>query len=316
MTWSPEQKRLSEEAAAWHLRLQAEDCSVAEREAFAAWCEEDPRHLAEYQAMEALWRLARHLPPTDVKRRTRQRRPTLMRLGWAAVTCCGLWMAGWYGGLLPSSVRYYSATAGLQRIDLQDGSQVSLNTHTALFYCQFIDRRDVYLRAGEAFFEVHHDRFHPFTVNTQRGEIRVTGTRFDVWNTPSDLIVTVADGRVRVTPEGQTQVVELTAGMQARYLAKQRPEIRQANVQALLAWRQGQLVLDGQSLGEVLPLIGRYLQREVSVADAQAAAMRPGGIYDVASLERLLFQLPKILPVEVTTQADGSVLVASRYRAL
>jgi transmembrane sensor len=104
--------------------------------------------------------------------------------------------------------------------------------------------------------------------------------------------------------------------MQARYMAEQRPEIRQADVQALLAWRQGQVVLDGQSLGEVLPLIGRYLQRDVRVADAQAAAMRPGGIYDVASLEGLLYQLPKILPVDVTTQADGSVLVASRYKAL
>lgn len=316
MTWPAEQKRLSEEAATWHLRLQAEDCSVAEREAFSSWCAEDPRHLAEYQAIEALWGLAGDLPPTAVKERPRQRRLGLMRLGCAVATCCGLWLAGWYGGLLPSAVRYYSAKAELQRINLPDGSQVSLNTHTALFYSEFIDRRDVYLPGGEAFFDVHHDRLHPFTVNTPQGEIRVTGTRFDVWNTRNDLIVTVADGRVRVTPEGQAQVFELTAGMQARYLAQQRPEIRQADVQALLAWRQGQLVLDGQSLGEVLPLIGRYLQRDVRAADDQAAAMRPGGIYAIGSLERLLYQLPKILPVEVTTQADGSVLVASRYKAL
>ncbi|KUM43957.1 FecR family protein [Pseudomonas sp. EpS/L25] len=316
MTWSAEQQRLSEEAATWHLRLQAEDCSAAERDAFNAWCAQDPRHLAEYQAIETLWGLAGHLPPTPAQFRPRLRRRRLLRLSCALATCCGLWLAGWYGGLLPSSVRYYGATAGMQQISLPDGSQVSLNTHTSLFYGDFIDRRDLYLPAGQAFFEVHHDRFHPFTVKTRQGEIRVTGTRFDVWNTGNDLIVTVAEGRVRVTPEGRTQVVELTAGMQARYLAGHGPEIRHTDVQALLAWRQGQLVLDGQSLGEVLPLIGRYLERDVRVADAQAAAMRPGGIYSVAALEKLLYQLPKILPVEVTTQQDGSVLVASRYKAL
>ncbi|WP_031325387.1 FecR/PupR family sigma factor regulator, partial [Pseudomonas taiwanensis] len=53
---------ITDAAAHWCMRLHAEDCSVAEREAFARWLAADPRHAEEYQAMLEIWQTADLLP--------------------------------------------------------------------------------------------------------------------------------------------------------------------------------------------------------------------------------------------------------------
>ena len=70
-----------------------------------------------------------------------------------------------------------------QRINLilSDGTNVWLNANTSFRYpALFSDKnRTVYLD-GEAYFEVSANKKKPFIVKTQQGDIRVTGTSFNV----------------------------------------------------------------------------------------------------------------------------------------
>ncbi|MBC7211531.1 MAG: DUF4880 domain-containing protein [Pseudomonas sp.] len=50
-----EEDAITDAAAHWCMRLHADDCTAAEREAFGQWLASDPRHAEEYQAMLEIW---------------------------------------------------------------------------------------------------------------------------------------------------------------------------------------------------------------------------------------------------------------------
>ncbi|WP_413043690.1 FecR family protein [Pseudomonas sp. YJ42] len=322
--------RLSAEAALWCTRLHDKDCTDEERRDFARWVAEDPRHRAEYDAMLAIWQLAEGLKPAGASAlahpttppvRPRRRRDPGRIAAAAAVlvlTVATLWSAGWSASLLPSRVGYYTAEDAPRQVILADNSHVQLNSHTRLFFASYRDRRSVWLNGGgEAFFEVRHDRAQPFTVHTDNGQVRVTGTRFNVWTNPQQLLVTLLDGSVTLSPpEGVSgNSAQLMPGMQARYTqASRRIEVNQVAPAGAIAWIEGKLVLDDLPLSSALPLINRYLDKPASLGDDEAAGMRIGGVYQTNDLRALIDSLPVVLPVELTRRDDGSTVLVSRNK--
>lgn len=319
---------LSAEAARWCSRLHEADCTQAERDAFDAWCAEDPRHRDEYLAMLEIWRLAERLqaparaPLSHPPRTTaRPRRSRIKRFATAAAIAClalgTVWSTGWSAGWLPSRIGYYSATDAPREVRLADDSQVRLNAHSSLFFALYRDRRDARLGSGgEAYFSVSHNALQPFTVRTDNGSVRVTGTRFNVWTDANQMLVTLLEGSVVVNPPPgvDSNSAQLTPGMQARYSsATGQIELAQVAPGDAVAWLDGRLVLQDQPLQAAIPQINRYLAHPVRLDDPAVAAMRIGGIYDTSDLQALVDSLPKVLPLEMRRHDDGSITLASRY---
>ncbi|WP_447748794.1 FecR family protein [Pseudomonas nicosulfuronedens] len=343
MTSSPapfDDDRISAEAAHWCARLHDEACSDAERAEFAQWLALDPRHEAEYQAMLEIWALSELLPPTprttptptltaptplggSRPRSTRRPRNGKRIAAVAAgmlVAVGALWSAGWSAGWLPSKVGYYAAQPGAREVQLADGSKVELNSDSQLIFADFRDRRSAWLKSGgEAYFQVTHDTMQPFSVYTDNGSVRVTGTRFNVWTDPSQMLVTLLEGSVVVSPPDSVDgnSAQLTPGMQARFSqGNPRIELAQVAPAGAIAWTEGKLVIDDLTLQAAIPLINRYLKQPVLVGDATVAAMRIGGIYRTDDLQALVDSLPKVLPLERRTDSQGRTVLASRYAQL
>jgi len=72
-------------------------------------------------------------------------------------------------------------------IVLTDGTRITLNSKSSLRYpTNFTGKtREVYL-SGEAFFDVHKDHEHPFIIHTEKMNIKVLGTAFNVKSYPND----------------------------------------------------------------------------------------------------------------------------------
>jgi transmembrane sensor len=107
--------------------------------------------------------------------------------------------------------------------------------------------------------------------------------------------------------------LRLEPAMQARYRHGDfTPQVSQtyANDQSL-AWRSGKLVLDNLALTDALPLINRYLNKPVMLADHSAGSIRLGGIYNIKELNSLVASLPKVLPVYLTRNQDGNPVLNS-----
>jgi transmembrane sensor len=89
-----------------------------------------------------------------------------------------------------------------QRLILSDGTIVTLNSGTSFKYpLSFGDKnREVYLN-GEAFFEVHKDREHPFIIHTNKMNVRVLGTAFNIksYDNESRSETSLIHGSIEVT---------------------------------------------------------------------------------------------------------------------
>src|SRR6187402_1943036 len=68
-----------------------------------------------------------------------------------------------------------------ERLVLPDGTTVTLNSGTAFRYPLYFGNktREVYLN-GEAYFDVHKDHAHPFIIHTQKMNVKVLGTAFNI----------------------------------------------------------------------------------------------------------------------------------------
>ncbi len=311
---------ITDAAAHWCMRLHASDCTPAERQAFTQWHDSHPLHAFEYAAMLEIWDVADHLPrhePTSgvvpLKPRSRLRTYAVA----AAICLAALPLAaftGWEAGWLPSSYERFEATQqGLRQVTLGDGSQVELNLGTELVYSNYKDQRRVTLKKGEAFFKVSHDSTHPFIVRAGQGQVRVTGTQFNVWTYEDQVRVMLLEGSVQIASDQVHGSVPLTPGMQASYqLGDATPRIRPISPNdTALAWRQGKLILDNLALADALPLINRYLNKPVMLADANTGAIRIGGIYNINEVNNLIPSLPKVLPVYLTQNQDGNPVLNS-----
>ncbi|WP_300627955.1 FecR family protein [Pseudomonas sp.] len=305
---------ITDAAAHWCMRLHAEDCSAADRQAFEQWHDAHPLHAFEYAAMLEIWDVADHLPrstPAPIVMPFKPR-PRWHTYAVAAAICLAALplaaFTGWETGWLPSAYKHFEAVNGLRTVTLGDGSQVDLNLGTELVYSDYKDRRQVTLKKGEAFFNVTHDGDHPFVVQAGDGQIRVTGTQFNVWKYEDQVRVMLLEGSVQIASDLVHGSVPLTPGMQASYhQGDATPQVAAIKPDdTALAWRSGKLVLDNLALADALPLINRYLSKPVMLADAGTGAIRIGGIYNLSDINNLIPSLPKVLPVYLTQNQDGN----------
>lgn len=315
---------ITDAAAHWCMRLHAADCSAEERLAFEQWRDAHPLHAFEYEAMLEIWDVSEHLPrpqpPPSVP--LNKPVPAWRRYAIAASVCAfALPLAaysGWNLGWLPNSYQHFEASDNVRQVTLKDGSQVELNLNTELTFSNYKDERRVTLKKGEAFFEVSHDLSHPFVVRAAEGKIRVTGTRFNVWLYEDQVRVNLIEGSVLVTSNTALPGDGLRLGpsMQAQYRhGDYTPQISQTyDNDSSLAWRSGKLVLDNLALNDALPLINRYLNKPLKLADANTGAIRVGGVYNIKELSGLVNTLPKVLPVYLTRNTEGDPVINSMPR--
>ncbi|QHF03832.1 DUF4880 domain-containing protein [Pseudomonas asturiensis] len=337
-----EYEAITDAAAHWCMRLHADDCSPVERKHFELWLKAHPAHAVEYQAMQEIWDMSGQVEPVNpapvaamapiLSSAAGKSAPAVGRQGrsrsWrtfaAAAAICALAVPvagyiGWNQGLIPNAYETYSATNATRLVTLNDGSRVEMNLGTELTYANYKDRRNVTLNKGEAFFEVSHDSTHPFVVDAGQGSITVTGTRFNVWTYQDQVRVMLVEGSVQVESDRTLPRAShrLDPGMQASYKAGDtRPGISRTDVSdTSLAWRNGKLIFNDVPLSQALPLINRYLQTPILLADNATGAIRLGGSYNTRDIASLLTSLPKVLPVFVTQNQNGNPVLSRRPSA-
>ena len=318
MTNLPSQKTTGEIAADWCVRLHFGECTDAERADFRRWHDADPSHALEYMKVCRVWQVSEQLPAsfdvgTPARSRWGRHLPLLARAAVVVAAVGAVWATGWSVGMLPGSVRYFMAQEVRRQVQLPDHSQVQLNQRTGLVYLGFRDKRQVRLRNGEAFFDVQHDLEKPFVIVADNANIRVTGTHFNVWTGPELTTVTVTQGSVLASRNDagndNNQGTVLTAGMQAAFGPERMVQLARIDPSRAAAWRNGKLMLDDVSLREALPLINRYLDVPLKLANSEVGELRLGGTYDTAELDQLVSALPKILPVKLRHSDQATLLL-------
>lgn len=209
-----------------------------------------------------------------------------------------------------TAVRVATAIGVQRQVALIDGSAVTVNTASAMRASFAAGERRVWLDRGEAYFEVAHDRRHPFVVFAGERKVTVLGTKFSVRRDGDTVTVAVAEGRVRVEdsdPAAPERAAIITAGDVAiargrSMLLADRSEQR---VQDALTWRRGVLTFDQVTLEQAVQEFNRYNERQIRLGDAQVARLRIGGSFEATNIDTFTRLLRDAFGLRVTNDANG-----------
>lgn len=283
-----------EQASLWAARLDGGELDAEARREFEAWLDQAPENrerLSRYcQLSTDLERtLAPAIAPAVGAPRSRWVIGVL-----AAAAAVALTFSLWRPTSSPQAVA--TVTAVQRTVTLSDGTQVELNARTKLEFRTTGAERRVRLLEGEAFFSVSHDASRPFFVETSAGTVRVTGTKFCVRSeSGSELEVIVAEGSVEMSTPGGAGTIMLGAGNRgfAREGRTGKETLTADALDDALAWRNGEIVLNGLTLQEALQRFGRFHDRRIEVSSA-AAAKHPGGRMKLANLDGFLDNISQV----------------------
>ena len=321
-------RRARAQAARWLTRM-GNGLTPARQRALEAWLA-DTMNAQEFSELRAVLDVAAELKgparaalvasAAGTPRRAKQQGRALWLGGITAMVALmvaaalGLWM--WGEGYLPRT--YRTEVGQVRSVLLPDGSVAFLNTNTRLRWIGSPDDRKVRLVRGEVFFEVVHDPARPFRILLAHSEVRVLGTRFDVYRK--------ADGDVRVTVvSGMVSVEGLSKGARTpswirRLKANQQIEyspvgliggVHPARAVNVIRWRQGIIETRGEPLSRFVSNLSRYTPLRIVISDPRAARMRIGGAFSVHDVSATLERIARIEPITVTHE-DGELILGYR----
>lgn len=342
---------VSEQASSWWILLNEADPTAADRRAFADWVTRSPERVAAFlQAARLSLTLSSRATPwpdTSVEeliRAAREARRDVAQLARApaagaaasparsgvgshirpaALVAAALVLVisigvGLFLHLKPQ--RFETAVGEQRSVVLSDGSLVTLNTASTIELRFVKDHRVVRLLAGEALFQVAHDKTRPFDVTTGDTTVRAVGTQFNVDRRATGTTVTVVEGRVAVltttedAPNDAQSRLPLEAGEQITLSPQRARQVVHTDVANAIAWTQRKLIFEHRPLAEVAAEFNRYNRQLIDIQGDGLRDQQVTGVFQANDAGSFLEFLARIPGVSVVTSSDRSRYVV-RQRA-
>ncbi|WP_043312187.1 FecR domain-containing protein [Pseudomonas sp. ML96] len=289
-------------AAQWYARLTAETAGEGEQLAWQRWLESDPAHYAAWQRIESVRQQMGQVPgqlaASTLAAAGQSRRRVLLGMA-LLVSASGVAGLGWRSDAGRRLAADFRTTVGERRsFTLADGSQLLLNTDSAVDALFDEQQRLLVLRGGEVLIETAPDPLgRPFSVATAHGSVRALGTRFTVRLDDNGSSVAVLAKAVEVSTPGMPTPVRLEAGQQTRFTRAgvQPPQASHADV---AAWQQGSLIAIDRPLGELIDELARYRSGWLR-CDPAIASVKVSGAFPLDDTDRALDALEKGFPIRV-----------------
>jgi transmembrane sensor len=318
---TPEELLADESFYSWYFKNDQQAVT-----AWDNWIKEDPARVAlTDEAVKLLQELRLQegtVPAAQIavaySRLQEQIRPTApvvaigRRRWWIAVAAAvilavaGIGIIKYTGVFAPSVETSYGQ---IKEQQLPDGSEVTLNAHSKISYSdgwQEGEDREVWLN-GEAFFHVKKTVQHSrFIVHTNRFDIIVTGTQFNVVNRNGKTNVLLKEGSVIVhTKDGKDVYMKPGDFVEADdiQLNKKQPE---AN--SILAWKERKMVLDQTPMQTVAKMIEEHYGVQVILKDSAVASHKISGIMVNDNLETLLSALEATMEFKIERNGDDIII--------
>jgi len=330
-----ELQKIKSECQDWIVELSDDDATPAEQakvySEFQEWIKADTLHAECFEETQRLWgaigqmhHLEEIVTKTDRLTLTDKIQEWFWTkpLGWGigAATSFVLVTLVMVSGIDFFSQKNFSTEiAEIRDVMLPDESLVTLGAKSEMEIDFTNEKRQVFLKNGNAFFAVQKDPERPFFVAVDGINVRVVGTKFGVHHGPVQVRVSVQEGKVTVTTpktdehdlkaEG-TGAVILTLGQQL-ITDKQGDllEIKQVAARDIAKWRNGWLSYDGANLREVVADANRYYYKEIILESEVIETLKVTASFKSNNIEQLLTTLVDALPIVADRSDEGRVIL-------
>ena len=326
---------ISQEAAEWFARMRDPRVSLDDRRRFLRWLKQSQLHVAEYLTVAGIdgeLRSARisgvfadadssnivelfaqaHAAPS------RRSVPLPWRIAAVVVACALAALlviavrAAWYQRSIETGPGEW------QTATLADGSELQLGPNT-LLQLNLDDRlRSIALVRGEAYFKVAKDEARPFLVEANAFAVEAVGTQFAVSRRRSELIVTVAEGSVRVAPRSTAaraaeisfeSSVPIAADQQLRIAGRWPVTANRIDLRYALAWRERRLIFRaGDTLAAAVEEFNVRNRVQLRL-DPRVASLPVRGSFDASDPLAFAQTIDQTSPVAVQRLAADTLLI-------
>jgi transmembrane sensor len=318
-------QRARAEASAWIVRLHGAHRTPELEAGFRRWLEANPDNAAEFERVTAVWESAPHASIAGLPRVLHRERPSPnpRRFAVAATLLLFVVAAAFLGYRLERDPEYVTSIGEQRTVPLDDGSRIALNSNSRVQIEFTADKRTVRLLRGEAFFEVAHNKERPFVVIVGENEVTAVGTAFEVRYEPDHIDVTLVEGKVNVTstaePLGAPASVSssktglgklsssgyaMTAGERVRIVKGAPAKVDAPRVDAVTAWRRGEVMLDDTPLPDAVAEMNRYSKNPLIIDGNSIATLRVSGIYHTGDSEGFAQTVAKLYGLQVMQEGD------------
>jgi transmembrane sensor len=188
---------------------------------------------------------------------------------------------------------------GQYQINLPDGTRVWLNAASSLkFPASFVNLKERRVElVGEGYFEVSHNKKLPFIVKTEKQEVLVLGTHFNINSYPDESATrtTLLQGAVLVrrlgsrSEKGNRDFVVIKPGQQCAL--GQQIGVEDADVEMVTAWKDGNFLFNDTDLPNIMKQLARWYNVHVDYSNVPANRFFTGFISRDVNLSKVLKML-------------------------
>ena len=344
----PTAEEIENEASLWLMRLSDGAVSDEHRAEFASWINQSLQHKEAFERLSQFWdnlEFTSHYldyavsgRAVEAKGDARPESATTMyrqiltgAIAASILATIGFLTVQFYSPEDSFDIAYQTRIGQQQTVDLPDGSQVLLNTDSAMRVELAENARTIWLTKGEAFFDVAPDKDAPFSVRTDKGTVTAVGTAFSVRVHDDKLDVIVTEGRVALASlseidrapraeeilrtgdslaEGKASpAVEVTAGQSAvidrgvKAIAYVEPD----QIETSLDWQDGVLSFRGETLEQVVEELARYSAMKIEISDPELRQQQVVAYYTIGDVDRMLEALNVMADIEVERVSEEHI---------
>jgi transmembrane sensor len=216
--------------------------------------------------------------------------------------------------------------ARIEQRNLEDGSRIEINREAEVEVAYTAEERRVYLKKGEANFDVAKDPNRPFIVNVAGIDVRAVGTIFSVKLSEDAVDVIVTEGKVNVKPTaspfGSEQPLAdsfLEIGQRAKVnlgtesLVVEVTSIDKVEIEEALIWQPRLLDFDSATLGEIVSEFNRGNPIQVVLGDPSLEMVKLSSSFWSDNVEGFVRLMESSFGMEAEWQGSREIVLREAH---
>lgn len=200
------------------------------------------------------------------------------------------------------------------KILLPDGSSLWINSGSCISYASdFAANRKLNVQ-GEVYLDVRKDAAHPFVVKTNRLEVTVLGTSFNVTDYAKDTETAVV--LVRGSVDVKVDSKEKKRLVPNQRLSKENGEVKvdEVDVYNYICWKDDAMNFDGQKLSDVLKSLSRYYNTKIEMSGSLKDEKYYGSLDLNSTLDEVLESISLVTPLNIIRQESGIYITPGKSK--
>jgi ferric-dicitrate binding protein FerR (iron transport regulator) len=253
------------------------ECSDQEKITIINWLDSDPKHMSEFMALRKLNDISIWQTTATENKKVKKSKPSLKQwyievLKYAAILLIAFISCYCFFSNPEQEIQTVMQTidvpAGQRvKVTLVDGTTVWLNAKTKLtFPNQFSENVRNVTIDGEGFFDVSHNESKPFIVNTDKYNIKVLGTKFNLmaYSEKEIFKTSLLEGAVEILYPGCTKGINIKPNEQIS-LKNNQLVISPISCMNHFLWKDGIISFNNESFPEMAEKLELYFDLKIEI---------------------------------------------------